>query len=102
MFSISGLRLYFPALEPKVARSVSGLPVAALPQSSLPGCPSPPLLLVWVSVSFYLLGCQTSIQFDFLSVLVVFVFKFVDALLLVVRGGTVCLTMPPTWPEVFL
>ena len=37
-------------------------------------CPSPPLLLVWMNVSFYLLGCRTSIQFDFLSVLVVFCF----------------------------
>ena len=29
-----------------------------------------------------------------------FVFKFVVVLLLVVRGGTVCLPMPPSWPEV--
>ena len=40
------------------------------------------------------------IQFDFLSVLVDFVFKFVVVLLLVVRGGTVCLPTPPSWPEV--
>ena len=42
----------------------------------------------------YLLGCGTSIQFDFLAVLVVF--KFVVVLLLVVRGGTVCLPTPPS------
>ena len=49
-----------------------------------------------------LLGCQTSIQFDFLSVLVVFVFIFVVVLLLVVWGGTVCLPMPPSWLEVHI
>ena len=47
----------------------------------------------------YLLGCQTSIQFNFLSVLVVF--KFV-VLLLVVQGDTVCPLMPPSWLEVQL
>ena len=47
----------------------------------------------------YLLGCWTSIQFNFLSVLVVFVFKFV-VVLFVVQGGTVCLPMPPSWLEV--
>ena len=29
-----------------------------------------------------------------------FVFKFVVVLLLVVQGGTECLPMPPSWPEV--
>ena len=29
-----------------------------------------------------------------------FVFEFVVVLLLVVQGGTVCLPMPPSWPEV--
>ena len=48
----------------------------------------------------YLFGWRTSIQFNFLSVLVVFVFKFVVVRLLVVRGGTVCLPMPPSWLEV--
>ena len=51
-------------------------------------------------MSSLILGCQTSIQFDFLSVLVVFCFKIVVVLLLVVRGGTACLPMPPSWPEV--
>ena len=47
-----------------------------------------------------LLGCRTSIQFDFLAVLVLFAFKFVAVLLLVVRGGKVYLPMPPSWLEV--
>ena len=34
----------------------------------------------------------------FLAVLVVFLFfKYVVVLLLIVRGGTVCLPMPPSW-----
>ena len=48
------------------------------------GCPSPPLLLVWMYVSFLSTWCQTSLPFDFLSVLVV-------------RGGAVCLPMLPSW-----
>ena len=49
-----------------------------------PGCPSPPLLPVWMNVYFLFPWCQTSLPFDFLSVLVV-------------RGGTVCLPTPPSW-----
>ena len=49
-----------------------------------PGCPSPPLLPVWMNVYFLFPWCRTSLPFDFLSVLVV-------------RGGTVCLPMPPSW-----
>ena len=49
-----------------------------------PGCLSPPLLPVWMNVYFLFPWCQTSLRFDFLSVLVV-------------RGGTVCLPMPPSW-----
>ena len=45
-----------------------------------PGCPSLPLLLVWMNVYFLFTWCRTSLQFDFLSVLVV-------------QGGAVC---PPT------
>ena len=42
------------------------------PESFLPGCPSPPLLPVWMNVSFFnLLGCFTSLLFNFLSILVV-------------------------------
>ena len=53
-------------------------------ESSLPQLPSPPLLLVWVNVYFLSPWCRTSLPFDFLSVLVV-------------RGGAVCLPMPPSW-----
>ena len=49
-----------------------------------PGCPSPPLLPVWMSVYFLSPWCWTSLPFDFLSVLVV-------------RGGAVCLPMLPSW-----
>ena len=37
---------------------------------------------------FYLLGCRTSLQFNFLSVLVV-------------RGGAVCLPMLPSWFQIY-
>ena len=36
-----------------------------------PGCPSPPLLLVWINVYFLSPWCWTPLPFDFLSVLVV-------------------------------
>ena len=36
-----------------------------------PGCPFLPLLLVWMNVYFLFPWCQTSLPFDFLSVLVV-------------------------------
>ena len=121
VFSLRGLRLYFPALEPWVTRSAllpavppslsvrecgatgsasgqtacpigptprqSRSPVSVPPrprESSQPRCPSPPLLLVWMYVSFLYTWCRTSSLFDFLSVLVV-------------RGGAVCLPTPPSW-----
>ena len=49
-----------------------------------PGCPSPPLLPVWMNVYFLFPWCRTSLPFDFLSVLVV-------------RGGVMCLPTPPSW-----
>ena len=49
-----------------------------------PGCPSPPLLPVWMNVYFLFPWCRTSLPLDFLSVLVV-------------RGGAVCLPTPPSW-----
>ena len=49
-----------------------------------PGCPSPPLLPVWMNVYFLCPWCWTSLLFDFLSVLVV-------------RGDAVCLPTPPSW-----
>ena len=54
-----------------------------------PGCPPPPLLPVWMYVSFLPPWCRTSLPLDFLSVLVV-------------GGGAVCLPTPPSWfPGVF-
>ena len=53
-------------------------------KSSPPRCPSPPLLPVWMNVYFLFPWCGTPLPLDFLSVLVV-------------RGGTVCLPMPPSW-----
>ena len=98
-FSIRGLRLYFPELEPWVAWSASlptvcrvylcanvgprGLllprwshtpPVSVAPQpheSSPPRCPSPPLLPVWMNVYFLFPWCRSPLLFDSLSVLVV-------------------------------
>ena len=139
VFSIRGLRLYFPMLEPRVVRFAllptvppglsvrecgaivcypgSACPVLrhsesgplglsaqmwgrrvcqwsdCLPRSShtppvsVPPRQresSPPLLLVWMNVYFLFPWCRTSLPFDFLSVLVV-------------RGGAVCLPMPPSW-----
>ena len=49
-----------------------------------PGCPSPPLLPVWVNVYFLSTWCRTSLPLDYLSVLVV-------------RVGAVCLPTPPSW-----
>ena len=55
------------------------------PRESSPSlCPSPPLLPVWTYVSFLSPWCRTSLPFNFLSALVV-------------RGGAVCLPMPPSW-----
>ena len=65
-------------------------------ESSLPSCPSLTLLLVWMNVS-----SLTTCLSDFLPYSLIFcqfwlflVFKFVVVLLLVVRGGTVCLPTP--------
>ena len=55
-----------------------------------PGCPSPPLLPVWMNVYFLSPWCRSDfLVVDFLSVLVV-------------RGGAVCLPMPPSWFSFFL
>ena len=66
-----------PTLRQSPSRHSHGSPL-------LPGCLSPPLLPVWMNVSFLCPWCRTSLPFDFLSVLVV-------------RGGAVCLPMPPSW-----
>ena len=67
-----------------------------------PGCPSLPLLLVWMSVSSLTpwLSDFHTVQFSGSSGYF-FVFKFVVVLLLVVRGGKVyLLPTPPSWPAV--
>ena len=51
-----------------------------------PGCPSLPLLPVWMNVYFLFHWCRTSLPLDFLSVLVV-------------RGGAVCL---PTYAAILV
>ena len=99
VFSIRGLRLYFPELEPWVAPSVTQSTSCCLagqlqlcpPHSTIhhltrsssfrlavsplhPGaCLHPSYQSGWMFL-LYLLGCQTAIQFNFLSVLVVFCF----------------------------
>ena len=83
VFSVRGLRLYFLVLEPWVAQfvllhSCSSQFICTqvwdcLLCQPLPCCPSPPLLPVWMNISLTPC-CQVSIQFDFLSVLVVFLF----------------------------
>ena len=116
-FSIRGLRLYFPELEPWVARSAllpsvrPGLSVrkcgASGSASGQTACPVHPTLRQSRSLHghasplrpgarlcpsyrsgcmflFYLLGVGLPSPSDFLSVLVV-------------RGGAVCLPMPPSW-----
>ena len=66
-----------PALSVYLYENV-GLQGLLLPRSSHtppvsvpPRCPSPPLLPVWMYVSFLSTWCWTSLLFDFLSVLVV-------------------------------
>ena len=64
-----------------------------------PGCPSPPLLPVWMNVSSlipWLLDFHSLISCHFW---LIFVFKFVVVLLLVVQGEKVYLPTPPSWPE---
>ena len=115
VFSIRGLRLYFPnagglgcevcfapcrflpiylcgnvgprgllptcPISPTVCQSRSW---SHSGNAVLSTCPSPPLLPVWMNVSFLSSWCWTSLPFDFLSVLFV-------------QGGAVCLPTPPSW-----
>ena len=69
-------------------------------ESSLPSCPSPPLLSVWMNVSLTPWLSDFHTVWFSVSSRCVFVFKFVVDRVLVVRGGTVCLPMPPSWLEV--
>ena len=66
-----------------------------------PCCPSPPFLPVWMNISSLILCCQTSIQFNFLVVLVIFfIFKLVIILPLVMRQSEAYLSMSLSWPEI--
>ena len=129
MFSIRGLRLFFPQT------GALGCEICLAPQLFLPvylhmnvGLPSPPataspdlpaaalprVLSGWLPISAPPTGLDecfffnslvvrlphSSIFCQFCFVLFCFVFKFVVVLLLVVRGGTVYLPMPPSWMEV--
>ena len=76
------VRLPAPFVPHSASLGVSVLPWQR--ESSLPRCPSPPLLPVWMYVSFLSTWCRTSLPLDFLSVLVV-------------RGGAVCLPTLPSW-----
>ena len=107
------LRLYCPVLEPWVAHFVSppvvllayllmnvGNPVRQPPPcraSSLPWLPVSALLPVRMKIFSLTLWLLTSMQFDFLAVLLFFVFRSV-ILLLVVGGSKVFLPTPPSWP----
>ena len=118
VFSVRGLRLYFPSA------GTLGCAVCLTPQLFLRvylhtnvGLP-PPLataLLRVLSTRLPISTPPTSLDecFFFNSLVVrlpyssifcqfwlVFVLKFIVVLLLVVQGGTVCLPMPPSWPEV--
>ena len=122
VFSISGLRLYFPVLELWVVPSVS------LPSCSSwfirtrmwdrplllgpPAAISPQVLTPWLPVSAPPTGLDECFFFNSLFVglpyssifclfWLFFLFKFV-VVLLVVQRGTVCLPIPPFWPEVLL
>ena len=73
---------------PFVPHSASLGPATATRVLSTP-VPSPPLLTVWMNGYFLFSWCWSPLLFDFLSVLVV-------------RGGTVCLAMPPSWFSIFI
>ena len=115
-FQSEPLRLYFFILEPWVASSVS-LPSCSsqfihtqmwdhplcqlLPchESSLPQLPIS-ALLTSLDECFFFNSLIVGLAYSFWQFWLFFVFKFVVVLLLVVREGTVCLPMPPSWPEV--
>ena len=127
MFSISSLRLYFPVLEawgcvvclaPSLFLPVylrkCGTAGSASRHLARPGPPAtalPRVLSAQLSTSTSPAGLDECFFFNslvvglpysliFCQLWLFFVFKFVVDLLLVVRGGTVCLPMPPSWPEV--
>ena len=130
VFSIRGLRLYFPTLEPWVARSTSfllvclctnvglqGLLAVALPSlfhnppphwvCQSPSCckSSPPRLSIsapptGLDECFFFISLVVGLPCS--SIFCQFWVFFVVVLLLVVRGGAVCLPTPPSWPEALI
>ena len=112
MFSVRGLRLYFP-LEPW-ALGLSHSPVV-LPDLSARGCGTAQysirgVLSAWLPISAPPTGLGECFFFNslvvrllyssiFCQIWLFFVFKFV-VVLLDVGGGTVCLPTPPSWLEV--
>ena len=88
---------------PFVSQSAKSLSPATLPQlASAVAAHLRPTYQSGRMFCLHLLGCQTSMRFDFLSVLVVF-FILNCFLLLVVRGGAMCLPMPPSWfPQILI
>ena len=112
-FQSEVLRLYFPTLEPWVSRSVS-LPSCSSQfihmqmwdhpvlqpccMSSLPWLPisTPPTCL---NEYFFFNSLVARLLYSsiFWQLWLFFVFKFVVVLLLVVRGGKVYLSTPPSW-----
>ena len=120
-FQSEVLRLYLPMLEAWVAWSVSS-PVIPPGLSALrcgttcsishrlakhplhPGCPSPPLLPVWMNLSFitpWLLDFRT-VRFSGSSGWFLFLNLLLFFFLLVVRGGKVYLPTPLSWLEVYI
>ena len=113
------LRLYFPTLEPWGVWSHSSVvPLVSAGEygiacfashclahrvlQPLPWCmSSPPLLSVWMNVSYLTpwLSDFHTVRFSVRSGCF-FVFKFVVVLVLVVWGSKVYLPTPPPWPEV--
>ena len=88
-----------PGLHRSTIRHLAGSASCCLATSPLhPSCPSPPLLPVWMNVSSLSpwLSDFHTVRF-FWKFWQAFVFKFVVVLLLVVRGSTVCLPMPPSY-----
>ena len=88
---------FLSTLECRTAHSASRLAMHPLH----PSCLSSPLLPVWMNVSFWthwLLDFHT-VQL-FWQFWLIFVFRLVVILLMVVWGGEAYLSMPPSWPEV--
>ena len=115
-FSIRGLRLYFPELEPWVARSAllpaflvrvylcanvgpGGLPVVRLPAPFIPHSASlSPARATWVlSAPVPISAPPTGLDECLFFIYLVSDFLTVRFSVLVVRGGAVCLPTPPSW-----